>query len=507
MANEFKLSYTGLEINEKLKQVETNTSNIDALSEEIVDLHNEVVIEAIEEKVNIYNPNLQTEETISPHYYVGGYPYSDTSFDNAYNATALIEIEPDTTYAIVLIPDVNGYATPWAGASSSLFFYDKDEVYVGGHKDKNSHVFTTPSNAKYIRFNYALARSITLEKLNARCVIVKGDSIPTEYIPYKESDVKKIKLKDEVVNLREKVNSLKRFAYSIENENEIIISQKYSNDMDIQFLLKRKGGNELFDFYKIYKVANANNVPIVHDVTDVTPFLGAGGDWHAPFQIKAVNNADGTQIDSKYFTGGNHQYNNSGSGSTATARSVSVDFIIDGIKMTSGNGYANEIVMKWANNVQGYNTTKEDGTGREILQERHTMTLKDGIFHSYVELIPLEDIICELWYGFQMFTTPYEIVKYIDGTNRTRFDVKVASNSGDKTASKVRFSNSAKDVCEIKVNTSYDLGKRNNVTGVKGIFSTDYGKAYFTIINDSLSMVSGGVYSLEGEYIFRHGNF
>lgn len=36
MANEFKLSYTGLEINEKLKQVETNTSNIDALSEEKV---------------------------------------------------------------------------------------------------------------------------------------------------------------------------------------------------------------------------------------------------------------------------------------------------------------------------------------------------------------------------------------------------------------------------------------------------------------------------------------
>lgn len=37
MANEFKLSYTGLEINEKLKQVETNTSNIDALSEDKAD--------------------------------------------------------------------------------------------------------------------------------------------------------------------------------------------------------------------------------------------------------------------------------------------------------------------------------------------------------------------------------------------------------------------------------------------------------------------------------------
>lgn len=38
MANEFKLSYTGLEINEKLKQVETNTSDISELWDNIADL-------------------------------------------------------------------------------------------------------------------------------------------------------------------------------------------------------------------------------------------------------------------------------------------------------------------------------------------------------------------------------------------------------------------------------------------------------------------------------------
>ena len=31
--------------------------------------------------INFYNPSLQTNETISPHYYVAGVPYTSTNYD------------------------------------------------------------------------------------------------------------------------------------------------------------------------------------------------------------------------------------------------------------------------------------------------------------------------------------------------------------------------------------------------------------------------------------------
>ena len=66
---------------------------------------------------NIYNPALQTEETISPHYYVNGKPYETTQFDNSYNCTAPIAVEENTAYWLGLVPAINGYTNPW-GASS-----------------------------------------------------------------------------------------------------------------------------------------------------------------------------------------------------------------------------------------------------------------------------------------------------------------------------------------------------------------------------------------------------
>jgi chromosome segregation ATPase len=89
--------------------------------------------------------------------------------------------------------------------------------------------------------------------------------------------------------------------------------------------------------------------------------------------VRATENADGDDIESTYFTGGNHQYNNQGSGSSATARSLSLRFFVDGREVMSEKGYANKIEIRWTNNVQGYNTRKADGTGREILQERHRL--------------------------------------------------------------------------------------------------------------------------------------
>ena len=110
---------------------------------------------SIKPRVNLYDSAGQTDDTISPHYYVNGVPSSTTQFDNSYHCTAKIEVEPSTAYWLGLVPAQGGYTKPWADASYGVFFYDEDGDYISG---TTSNSFTTPAGAKYLRFNYAFIR-------------------------------------------------------------------------------------------------------------------------------------------------------------------------------------------------------------------------------------------------------------------------------------------------------------------------------------------------------------
>lgn len=440
---------------------------------------------------NHYNPELQTASTIEPHYYVDGYPYESTQFDDAYNATALIEIEPNVQYTIGLVPALDEIVLPWYQASYGLFFYDANEKYISY---TSNGTFTTPINAKYIRFNFAKASGVLLDRLNSRCMLVKGGTLPTEYVPYASP-----------ISVKQRLDGMNgSIAYKVE-EDSITISAKYTSNKDIQYILKRKGGNNLFDFYRVYIMANTSIFPVVHAVSSGTEvFIDGSGDWHSPFKVRAINNADGDQTGKDYFTGGNHQYNNSGSGSTATASSISLEFIANGVSLVAGDsGYANKIEFVWINNIQGQNTAKEDGSGREILQERHRMIFDGYEFDSLVELVPLEDINLTSWYGFQAFYDPYSNVQYIDGTNRSPKTLGGDSESGDATTSKIRLYNSSGDSLEIEVDTNFDLGKRTYFSGTNSMFATTYGKVYCNIVNHSAELKANCVYSARAKYRFK----
>lgn len=54
--------------------------------------------------INLYDPSLQTDETIAPHYYVSGAPYSSTNYDTMWNCTAPIPVKPSTMYTVGLVP-------------------------------------------------------------------------------------------------------------------------------------------------------------------------------------------------------------------------------------------------------------------------------------------------------------------------------------------------------------------------------------------------------------------
>jgi hypothetical protein len=269
----------------------------------------------------------------------------------------------------------------------------------------------------------------------------------------------------------------------------IEIRYPYGDDTLI-VLLDKRGGNNLFDFHKI-------------STRHTTLFESVSSDWHSPFVVAAVNNADGDAPSNAYFTGGNHQTNNTGSGGAVTARTSSMQFYANGKTITAGkSGKAERIEMRWTNMVQGYNTSKADGSGREILQENHTLSFVNGKFESFVELIPLEDVIMSTYYGLQACTnSAWTNIRYLGGTNRAAYTG--ASESGDLTTYCVSCYDDMHKML-IEIDPTFDLGRRTDdfTSGTRGAFHTDYHKLYFTIINKPVSMTANSMYCLRGSYTF-----
>lgn len=484
--------------------IEANEQAVAQLSEEIAPLKetlSQFPSIPTAASANLYNPALQTDDTISPHYYVNGAPYSTTQFDESYNCTAPIDIEGGKTYSIALVPAfiVDGVkkTVPWGKAEQCVFFYDADGNYLS--KSGNGNTFTTPNNAKTIRFNYCTENmALGLEALNNKCVLVEGSTVPTIYNPYYESDY--IAYADLVPQIPA------RIYYEIAG-NSIQVVTKYNAEYDLVTKLGEQVGNGLFDFKGFGLIANTGAY-VSNRPDAATTLQTIGTDSHAPFQVVADANADGDNLNGESFrqnfTGGAHQYNNESSGSTATARLVSVEFIADGVIKTDGSGYCNQLEMRWTNHVQGYNTTKADGTGREIMKENHRLVFDGHVWKSYVELVALEAITIKLWYGFQLSNLS-GAVRYVGGANRGAYATTEASNCGNNTA--VRLINEDADKAhrfEMSLNRAVDLGggSENTNTPNNGLFASSYGKSYFRVIDGAFALADGETAYIEGEYRF-----
>ena len=440
---------------------------------------------------NLYNPSLQTADTISPHFYYDGVPYSSTEYDANYNCTAPIEVESNKTYTIVLIPGVGGYTLPWGNAVQGLFFYDASGNYISRHYDGNT--FTTPENTAYIRFNYAIVRTVRLDVLNDKCVLVEGDIIPPSYIAYGETLV---------IETESDADANAKMYYQTVSGG-VYVNAPYSADYDISFFLCKKGPNSIFDFSTIGLVEATS--PVSNVITPVKNIVAASGDWHAPYVVSAVNNADGDNVSSYYFTGGNHGYDNTANG-VATGRTDNLKMYADGKTLNNDvTGYCNELRIEWDNFIQGFNTTKSDGTGREILREHITMIFDGFTWKSETTIYPLEAIKVQTWYGLQLFTANYDYVAYINGADGLIYEQSENSESGNAITNAMRFFN-LEDTAIVEFDTMYDLGTRRFASATtKGFFARgSYGKAYGTIIGTNTELVHGGVYSMRGSYTFKH---
>lgn len=438
---------------------------------------------------NLYDSSLQTPETISPHYWYGGAPYSTNQFDGAWNCTAPILVEPNTTYTVGLVPAVvynkSTYVKPWGTSSDGVHFFREDGTFLGVAGDST---FTTPKETAYIRMNYyKSANIVNLDVLNAKCMLVKGDALPESYSSYGSYTT---------ASLLERLSTYNPPVQYHINNNILKVASPYKENKDLLVTMNLGRGNGLFDFASFKLMPRGMDIESGEAFADILATNGT--DWHAPFIVRAIENADGDDVENAYFTGGNHQYNNQGSGSSATARSLSLRFFVDGREVVSEKGYANKIEVRWVNNVQGYNTRKVDGTGREILQERHCLIFDGVEWKETVDLEPLETVFIERWYGFQFVRgTVYPNYRYVGSTDRTLHE-NDSSNCGGKDADGI-IAYGDKHRIEMTIDTSIDLGKRTFSGETGALCSND--KSYMFII-DWKQMEAGEIYRLCGGYKF-----
>lgn len=269
--------------------------------------------------------------------------------------------------------------------------------------------------------------------------------------------------------------------YTLQN-NELRVAFPYGG-VDMLITLKPTGGNGLFDFYNFVTIPSGGVIGVATE----TLIFRAGSDWHGPYIVAAKSNIDGDNksgdVYNKYFTGGNHQYNNKGEGSTPTASLVSLKFFVNGEEKTTGNGSFETIRVEWLNSVQAYNTTKADGSGRAVLNEKHTLEICANKFTTTTEIMPLEDVTIETFYGLQYTGAQliYPNTIFVGGANRGVYTAE--SNSGNQKPNGIYAYGTAHSI-EMIGDVTFDIGDRRFYDGTLGALRTS-SKGYLFVVKNT----------------------
>lgn len=197
--------------------------------------------------------------------------------------------------------------------------------------------------------------------------------------------------------------------YVHRNGNLIEVMSKYSAVNDVIYLFDSVGPNSIMQIAGYDKLPNTEMYCSGDFSATRTHILQAGTDWMSPYKVIAVNNVDGDgagQGVNGYYTGGFHAYDNSQSG-VATGRTSAYKLFIDNkeITDTANKVYkvTDRVTLEVTNLIQGNNTTKADGTGRAILQEKITYTITQNRIDIVNTITALEDIVISQYYGLQLY--------------------------------------------------------------------------------------------------------
>lgn len=254
-------------------------------------------------------------------------------------------------------------------------------------------------------------------------------------------------------------------------EGKYYILSEYNDNNYIRFSIEPVSTNHTYQLGDIYLVDKSTSVETIYyrQTTDmVQPWCRLG----------ATGNIDGDLKDSGalIFTGGWHGYTNTNAG-TPTARTVSHT---SSPTLSAEYNEVSSLSITVVNHIQGFNTIKEDGSGREILKEEVTYTFNENKINVNVKATPLEDVLVYRYYflGFQKAWDIKDSMTVVGDKYYTEpltvYDTAVYGGVyEDSKPCAIRFVGPNKLVT-MGFNTDYS---RNNSR--PSWFYREYGKAYF----------------------------
>ena len=159
------------------------------------------------------------------------------------------------------------------------------------------------------------------------------------------------------------------------------------------------------------------------------------------------------------------------------------------------------------NNIQGFNTKKVDGSGKEILQEEIIYTITPCKINVDVKLTALEWCKISTYMGLQAQNTPWDTKILIcdDDTHKQWMSLAYQNiNGGNKNQSTCNklILNKGNDYLEMKIDSSYGLGKLKYVSDTAPlVWCADYNKTYFNLVKGKdLTLTKNDVICWSGEY-------
>lgn len=449
-------------VNEVKEASDNVAESVDGLKGDLDYLNGLLCVEKV--TISEITPTLIEQNKV----YAKNFPDGETL--SGYTSRTQNVIEGETYLITASVPANSNYAV--------CLMYTEDGTYVDGVEFNSSGTINRVTDYEVIIPSGV--GIIKTSSLTSTLFVLKKKVISKEEYNPKEKD-------DEIIN------SMKLISYSVDDSaTSVTVSQKYG-ESNLYVKIGVGGGNGLVDFREFFvddiKILNTNNF-----------------DRHSPFIIGAEENIDGDQPTVEYFTGGNHQYNNSGSGSTPTARCTDIRFIADGKTLSANeSGICSKMVIKWVNYVQGYNTSKADGSGREVLKEEHTLVFNGMCFESYVNIIPLENVYIKRWYGFQYgrTNTIYPNIRYIGATNRAvLYPSQNDTDCGDsKTLIAEAFGENHK--LTITIDGEYDVGDRSMIGSQKSMFTSKSGNKGYSYMMYYKHILKDDIYSAHATYTFE----
>lgn len=404
---------------------------------------------------------------------ITSYNYNDSRLQQLLNND--VEIEPTT----ILNNKIYGMAVSDFNSSVyQTYVYDVEPLELMHIQ----HLITTPAylaNALFTNDDYNVVGFIPPFGTNPGTQF-DGDIEVPSFATKMLITVSKSQLQPQVYKKVVGVDISSKKKLSVNYVNGILSITNNDNNNNITF--RNFGANNLF-MISSYNISGSNKVLS----TDMIP---------APYIVNAVNNPNGDRT-SQGFTGGNHGYNNLGSGSTPTAKQVSLQIYVDGLIFNNGNKNGNHVQIVEVNRIQANNTCLSAGGGRNVLEERICYDF-DG-YDLYVTNIitPLEEIIITRYYGFAMagFTNnQYEIYadKVYNVNTQNQVKNKPYAIYGDKMLKMEMFNAGLGDYA---YNTS---SIKVNISNNKAYFVPIYGDSIFT--TDDVLYISG-VYRFQNNQI------